>query len=97
MKSKVCGIHYLLRRILFPRNINLKIVIRNDIVPLCLITQQFQTNWIEGILLEMYYCKQTHSIRIPYGALIAKLLGSFEIDIREKQRSHQLTRSITLH
>lgn len=42
LKPKVYVIHYLLTRILLPRNINLKIVIRNDIFSPWLLTKQFQ-------------------------------------------------------
>lgn len=80
MKENVCVAHYILTSILLPGNINLDIIVKNDIVTLWLITQRFQTNLVEGILLHMNHIKQTQTIGLLYGALITKILVTFRID-----------------
>lgn len=80
LKSKVGIIHFLLTWILFPRKVILNFVIKEDVVPLWIIIKKFKTNWVEGIFLHMIYCKETQTDGFPYGGLITKLLGAFNIN-----------------
>ena len=80
LKSNIHVAYYLIRRILLPRQTNLNVIIKKGVVPLCLQTQQFQTNWVEGMLLYMKHYKQTRAIGILYGAIIIKILATFIID-----------------
>lgn len=79
LKPKVYVTHCLVPRILLPRQINLDIVIKEDVVPLWLLTQQFQTNCVEGVLFRMDHFQQTRTTWLPYRALITKVLVSFGI------------------
>lgn len=46
LKPRVHASHYLLTRILFPRNINLIYVINDNIIPLWLLTKKFPIGWM---------------------------------------------------
>lgn len=62
------------------RQDNIEVIIRKDMVSLCLITQQFQTNWGDMMLLNVIFYKHTGSTGLPYGALIPKTLYTTEVD-----------------
>lgn len=90
-------VHYLIMRILLPRQLNLDVVIKEDDIPLWLLAQQVQTNWVECMLIHMNHHKQTRITGFPYEALITKILASFGVknmgktmDSTHKKINHSL-------
>lgn len=55
-------------------------MIKEDVAPLWIITHQFQTNWVDGMLLHMIYCKKIRSKGLLYGTLITKILYVVGVD-----------------
>lgn len=53
-------------------------------VPLWLLTFQFQTNWVDGIILHMIYCKQNQSTLLPNIAMTTKILVVVDVDAMEE-------------
>lgn len=45
------------------------VVNKEDIVPIWLMTQHIQTNFIEGMFLHMFNCKQIWTTELTYGPL----------------------------
>lgn len=70
LKEKIRVVHYLITSILLPRRDNLGVVIKEDMIPLWLMTHRFQTNWVDEMLLHMIYCKENQSSGLPYETLI---------------------------
>lgn len=81
LKAKIHVVHYLITRILLPGQDNLVVVIKEDVFPLWLLTQNFQTTWVEVMLIHMIHYKQTQIVGLPYEALITKILVVFRIYI----------------
>lgn len=84
LKPTVRILHYLITRILCPRIINNRYVIREYIVPLWLLTQKITTNWVEGMINHMIWCKEIPSVGLPYEPIITRLIAIFNIDTMEK-------------
>lgn len=59
LKSKIYVSNYLVTRILLPKKENLDVVTKEYVVPLWLLTKQFQTNRVKDMLLHMIHYKQT--------------------------------------
>lgn len=79
-KPKVRIIHYLMTRIVLPRNININYIIKDDIIPLWLLTQSIPTNWLDEMFHHMSYYKEKSSTKLLYGEIITRILNTFNID-----------------
>lgn len=80
LKPKVRIFHYLLTKILFPRNINHSHVQREYVIPLWLLSQEIPTNCVYLIFNNMIRCKYITSVGIPHEPIISRLLAAFNID-----------------
>ncbi|KAI5416095.1 hypothetical protein KIW84_041223 [Lathyrus oleraceus] len=49
-------------------------LLKEDVIPIWLITQNFQVNWAYAIVHYMSKFQRSNSVRLPYGSLIAKFL-----------------------
>lgn len=83
LKPNVKILHYLLTRIMFPRIINHGFVVREDVVPLWLLTHKISTNWVDGMFNHMIR-KEISYVGLSYGPIITKLLANFNIDTMEE-------------
>lgn len=80
LKPKVRILHYLLTRILLPRNINIDYVIKDNIVPLRYLAKNIPTNWVDGVFHHTSHSREKYLANLPYGAMIIKILRTFNID-----------------
>lgn len=79
LKSKIKILHYLLTRIIFSRVINHGYVIREDVVPIWILTHEISTNWVEDLVNHMIQCKENSFTKLPYGPMVSKLLATFNV------------------
>lgn len=80
LMPKVRIIHYLITRIILPRNNNNNYVIKDDIILLWLLTQNIPTNWVDKVFHHISYSKEKSPINFPYEALVKRILSTFNID-----------------
>lgn len=84
MKAKFHVEHHLLTCILFPKQENIEVIIKEDIIVLWLLTQHYQTNTANGIFSHMIWCKKNHSAELPYRGLITNILDLTRVKLIDK-------------
>lgn len=74
MKASCCVVKFLMTYVLLTRRENRDELLKEDVIPIWLITQNFQVNWAYAIVHYMSKFQRSNSVGLPYGSLIAKFL-----------------------
>lgn len=71
----------LLTYVILPTRKNYDELLKEDVVPIWLLTQNFQVNWTYGMVSYMFKCQKTNLVWLPYEGLITKFLVKVEINL----------------
>lgn len=80
MKAKCHVVHHFLTCILFIRKVSSGLLTNKEIVSMLMLTQNLPTNWVDRIINHMSYCRMIHSVGLPYGSLIIKILDNVGVN-----------------
>lgn len=79
LKAPYRFIHHVVTRVLLSRKNNYKNILKEDVVIMCLLTHNIQTNWAYGVMCHMMEFKRNNSTWLPYGHLITQILSDVNV------------------